>query len=140
MRQNNIRQRYATLALYVTMLAVALGGCAPLPGESQMTKAQRDAPYPKLVPLAEIEAKAAALRGESPASGASTLSPGAQGSVAAAPIGPDTAKGLDSRGATLRARAARLRGNVIDQNTQKRMDQGVTPIPDSEPDGSSASQ
>ena len=33
--------------------------------------------------------------------------------------------GLDSRANALRNRARRLRGDVIDQNTRKRLDQGV---------------
>lgn len=135
MRQHNIRPRSATLAITVVMLSAALVGCAPLPGDTEMTKAQRDAPYPKLVPLAGIEAQAAALRGDGPGAGATALSPGMQGTGATGPIGPDTARGLDSRGAALRARAARLRGNVIDQNAQQRMDQGIPPIPDGAADG-----
>ena len=113
MRQHNICPRSAFLAVAVVALSTVLGGCGPLPGETAMTKAQREAPYPRLVPLAGIEAQAAALRGEGPGAGGpgaggTTLSAGMQGTGATGPVGPETARALDARGAALRARAARL--------------------------------
>ena len=85
------------------MLIAALAGCAQFPELDAATSATaRDAPYPDLIPVEDIMAQVPQDR-----------------------ITPDTASGLSARVAALRARAARLRGSVIDSPTRARMRAGV---------------
>lgn len=90
-------------------LSVALGAGAVLPGCTQfpqldatISDTTRRAPYPDLVPLEGLRARIDGTR-----------------------IAPDTAESVTTRADRLRARAARLRGPVIDAPTRVRMRKGV---------------
>lgn len=90
----------------MTCLVLALPGCTRFPElDSAITAEARDAGYPELLPTATLAAMAAEPARE-----------------------PDDQVARDpdeARAARLRARAARLRGAVIDADTQSRMKEGV---------------
>lgn len=91
--------RCAVIA-FMTCVA-ALGGCAEFPQlDGTISAAQSDAPFPDLIPLAPIIARATAPS-------------------RAAPEGVEAA--LGARLANLRARAAGLRGPVISPADRTRM-------------------
>ncbi|WP_297769698.1 hypothetical protein [uncultured Roseovarius sp.] len=80
-------------------------GCSELPPlEPGLDKAARNASYPDLVPAEQITERVPNDR-----------------------INPDDQANLEKRGADLRARAARLKGGVIDTDTKSRMRAGVNP-------------
>lgn len=79
-------------------------GCTEFPDlDGAVSEAARDAPYPDLLPVEELNARISDPR-----------------------ITPETVSGLAARVAALKARAARLRGSVIDSPTRERMSIGVT--------------
>lgn len=81
-----------------------LAGCADIPDlDDRLTPAAKAAPYPALVPVEPLLAETEQAR----------------------QIDEDTAPDLQSRVASLRARAARLRRGVVDRGTRQRMDSGV---------------
>jgi len=90
----------------MTCLVLALTGCTRFPElDSAITAEARGADYPELLPTATLAAMAAEPAPE-----------------------PDDQAARDPdevRAARLRARAARLRGAVIDADTQTRMGEGV---------------
>ncbi|WP_246035996.1 hypothetical protein [Aliishimia ponticola] len=92
----------------VFALLILVSGCAQFPELDSAIPAEAEAAaYPDLVPL--------------------------NGSFdPAAPIAAQeqTEAGLSARLARLQARAARLRGRVIDSGTRARMAKGVAPIPE----------
>ncbi len=96
-----------SLALVLTAALAAgvmPGACAPFPDlDETITAEARRAPYPDLVPLEGLQARAEATR-----------------------IDPGTAQTIEARAARLRDRAARLRGSVIDSRTRARMEAGVS--------------
>ncbi len=84
----------------IIALALALSGCATFPDlDSTIDEAARNAPFPTLINIDQ-------LRGTVPSSQPEPLS-------------------LDARLANLEARADRLRGPVVDAQTQARMEDGV---------------
>lgn len=87
------------------LLICALAACAPFPQIGTVTNP--DAPYPDLVPLGPLLAQADA--------------PGQ--------ITPASVADLSARVAGLQARAARLRGPVIDPGTRARMRAGIAQPP-----------
>lgn len=95
------------MALRLPLLILITGlvaGCSDiLPLDRSVDKRTRDASYPDLIPVEEIRAQATTPQ-----------------------ITPDTADTLDRRSAGLRARAARLKGGVVDPGTQERMQSGVS--------------
>jgi hypothetical protein len=95
------------MALRLPLLILITGlvaGCSDiLPLDRSVDKRNRDASYPDLIPVEEIRAQATTPQ-----------------------ITPDTADTLDQRSAGLRARAARLKGGVVDPGTQERMQTGVS--------------
>ncbi len=99
------------LCLTCTLLCAGpllLAGCADIPDlDDNLTPAARSAPYPALVPIAPLLA----------------------GTEQAQQIKEGTAPALQGRVAALRARAARLRGGVVDGGTRRRMDSGVNTAP-----------
>lgn len=93
----------ARFALLISLLAWA-SACAQIPDlDGALSDAARDAPYPDLLPVEELNARVSAPR-----------------------ITPETASGIEARVASLKARAAQLRGSVIDSPTRERMSIGVT--------------
>lgn len=89
-------------ALFLAALAASLlTGCDPFP-TFEVSESARAAAYPDLVPVEEIT-----------------------GQVPAQAIAPETSSDLTKRAARLKARAARLRGSVVDAETQRRMQTGV---------------
>lgn len=114
-------RRALMLALCMMPLTAALAGCERFPSlDAQLTEADRAAPYPPLVPLDGINARAAALAGTDNA-----------GAASGAPrTGPQATANLAQRAAALRARAARLRGDLIEPETRRRMERGVATIPE----------
>lgn len=83
---------------------ILLAACAHAPSlDGRISPAAAAAAYPVLQPLAPLLALAA--------------QPGQ--------ITPDTQAGIDRGAAALRARAARLRGPVIDAATRTRMQRGI---------------
>lgn len=84
------------------ILTALLAGCTAFP-VLDLPVADRDAPFPALIPLGPVLAQAAALD-----DGAG-----------------DPASGLDARVDDLNARAAALRGGGIDPATRARMQAGV---------------
>ncbi|SLN27939.1 hypothetical protein [Roseisalinus antarcticus] len=86
------------------LLCCALqAGCARFPAlDSRLTEADRNAPYPALVPIGPILEQAAEASGEA-----------------------DPAAGLDARAAALRNRAAGLRSPVVPDETRRRMGRGI---------------
>jgi len=93
-----------TLALIAALgLAAGAPGCTQFPDlDASVTDAARAGPYPDLVPLDGLQARLATSR-----------------------IAPDTLPAIEARIARLRARAARLRGSVVDGATRARMQAGV---------------
>lgn len=88
------------LALF---LIAALTACSQFPQlDETVGDAARKAPYPDLIPIEKFHAQIP-----------DTL------------IEPTTAPQVEARVAQLKARAARLRGSVIDNATRTRMQQGV---------------
>jgi hypothetical protein len=84
---------------------IALAACAePYPVAPDLVASGADAPWPALVPVEQIAAQ--------------VPPPGAAAD-------PAPAQAIDSRAARLRARAERLRGPVIDPETESRMRRGV---------------
>jgi hypothetical protein len=80
---------------------LALAGCSdPYPLAADLAASGAAAPYPELIPAERIAARVP-------------------------PRGADPAPAIDARAAGLRARAARLRGPVIDAETDDRMRRGV---------------
>ena len=96
----------ALMALRLPLLILITGlvtGCSDiLPLDRSVDKRTQDAAYPDLIPAENIRAKATTPQ-----------------------ITPDTADNLDQRSAGLRARAARLKGDVVDPGTQERLQTGV---------------
>lgn len=90
--------------LILSVLALLTAGCAPLPDlDRTITPAMEAAPYPALVPLAPVLARANA--------------PG---------VDPERGNGvLDARVAALKARAARLRGSVLTGRESQRLAHGL---------------
>ncbi len=89
-------------ALVLAMTA-ALAGCARFPAlEATVSDEARAAPYPDLVPVEQISAQVSAPRVQEPGN-----------------------RALAVRAARLRARAAQLRGSVIDPAEQDRLRRGV---------------
>ncbi|MFD0858729.1 hypothetical protein [Roseovarius aquimarinus] len=84
--------------------ALLMAGCTPFP---DLRDAASDAalaqPYPDLVPLSGLDTQ----RGQSR-------------------ITPDTVGTIEARIAALEARADRLRGDIVDPGTRRRMARGVT--------------
>ena len=88
----------------VLILCLLLGGCADAPSlDGRISAAAAAAPYPTLQPLVPLLARAAA--------------PGR--------ITPQTTSAAQGEAAGLRARAAALRGPVIDAATRARMQRGI---------------
>lgn len=85
---------------------LALGGLAgcddPYPLSADLTEADRRAPYPVLLPVEQVRAQVPPPR-----------------------TTERTQPELEARAARLRARAAGLRGPVIDAETQSRLDRGT---------------
>ena len=99
-----IRPFARPLALCLCLgLPALVAGCAEFPQlDGRVAPEDRDAAYPRLVPLGPIVARAGEVT-----------------------ISETTEQGIAARVAALRARAARLRGTVIDGGTRARMRQGV---------------
>ena len=92
----------SSLTLVVTLTAL-LTGCNDFPQLNDgVDDATRDAKYPKLVPVETIQA-----RFNNPL------------------IDEDISPELEARVARLKARANRLRGGVVDQDTRERFKAGV---------------
>lgn len=90
-------------AILIAILSLG-AGCTQFPDlDSAVTDTARDAPYPDLLPVEELNAR-----------------------IAEPKITPDTVSGLAGRVAALKARAAWLRGSVIDSPTRARMSIGVS--------------
>jgi hypothetical protein len=93
--------------LIACTMALVLSGCADVPDLDGRISAQAAAaPYPTLQPLAPLLAQAAAP----------------------ARVTPATTAAVDGDAAALRARAAALRGPVVDADTRARMTGGVAPV------------
>lgn len=91
--------RYAAL-----LLTLALSACTQFPELKDTTSPEiRRAAYPDLVPAEQLTAQ-----------------------VQSARITDQTTAGLSARVAALRARAARLRGTVIDRTSRNRLAQKIT--------------
>ncbi|MEO1139976.1 MAG: hypothetical protein AAFW87_11020 [Pseudomonadota bacterium] len=91
----------------VLVLLVTLAGCSQFPElDDNLSSEARAARYPDLVPVEDLRAGLTAPR-----------------------ITDETTTTLEGRVAALRARAARLRGTVIDRNSRNRLEQKVT-LPD----------
>lgn len=92
------------LRVTAVMLTLALSACTQFPDLDRTTSAQtRRAPYPDLLPVEDLRAQVASPRATD-----------------------RTTKSLEARIAALRARAARLRGTVIDGASRARLDQKIT--------------
>ncbi len=90
--------------LISVLFALALSACATFPElDATLSAEAKDAEYPQLMPVSEMTAQAPDAR-----------------------ITEQTASSLNGRIAALRARAARLRGSVVDSATKRRMQAGVT--------------
>ncbi len=97
-------QMRPSLIICTVLASSLLAGCTDMPDlDDRLTPAARSAPYPALVPVEPLLAQASADQ----------------------QITDDTAPALQSRVAGLRARAARLRGSVVDGSTRSRMGNGV---------------
>ncbi|EDM71652.1 hypothetical protein RAZWK3B_19906 [Roseobacter sp. AzwK-3b] len=89
--------------VFLAFAALLSAGCTQLPAlDDAIDPALRDAPYPQLVPIETLRA-----------------------SAPAPDLGDEDRSEIDARTATLRARAATLRGAVIDPDTRDRMARGV---------------
>ena len=90
----------------VSALALAVAGCAEFPDlNSTVSPELETAAFPKLVPVEPLLARADEVQ-----------------------ITDETSAGIAARVARLRARAARLKGSVVDRGTRARMRDGVAPI------------
>ena len=96
--------RLAPVALSLALILVAaLPACSQFPAlDAAVSDDVRDAPYPDLVPLDTLDIRTGPGR-----------------------ITPGTAQTMEARIARLKARAARLRGTVIDRDTRTRMKGGI---------------
>ncbi|WP_306152807.1 hypothetical protein [Roseovarius sp. MMSF_3281] len=93
--------RFSAFACLIA--AVFLAACSQFPElADDAALGSREAPYPDLVPVETL-----------------------RGQVPDAAISPDSQPALDARITRLRARAARLKGTVVDRGTRARMSQGV---------------
>ncbi|MFX0543184.1 hypothetical protein ACEWPM_015840 [Roseovarius sp. S4756] len=93
----------STLALMAALGPATLPSCTPFPDVgTDASSAALAQPYPKLVPLDGLDTRLASSR-----------------------IAPDTAPTIEARVAGLKARAGRLRGDVVDPATRSRMRAGV---------------
>lgn len=93
-------------SLAALALGLALVACTEFPElDAALSVEARAAPYPMLLPVEELKARVDAPR-----------------------IAPKTASGIEARVAALRARAARLRGTVLDSPTRARMQAGINQI------------
>ncbi len=87
----------------IPALCAMLGACSEFPELDQVIdNTSRDAPFPKLVPIHTITS-----------------------SVPDSQIRPDATLDIEMRVSRLRARAARLKGTVVDGATRERMVAGV---------------
>ncbi len=94
--------RPCPLALAVLTLGL-MAGCTDFPElDAQIGIDSRATTYPDLVPVEDITS-----------------------AVPPAAITPQTGEELDARTKTLRARADRLRGEIIDEDTRRRMQSGI---------------
>ncbi|MGK7752022.1 MULTISPECIES: hypothetical protein [unclassified Roseovarius] len=85
-------------------LAFALSACTQFPElDGATSRETRNAPYPALLPVEDLRARVAEPR-----------------------VTDRTAPSLEARVAALRARAARLRGSVIDGASRARLDRKIT--------------
>lgn len=83
-----------------------VAACTQFPDlDGALSDTARDAPYPDLLPVEELNARITSPR-----------------------ITPETTAGITARVAALKARAANLRGSVIDSPTRERMSIGVADI------------
>ncbi len=99
---HNVPMKRALFSL--TVAALALTGCAQFPAlERTITTELVNAPYPDLVPLAPILARA--------------QEPGVD------PARANT--GLDARVSALKGRAARLRGSIFEGPARQRLGEGL---------------
>ncbi len=88
------------------VMVSALAGCAEFPDlNSTVSPELETAAFPKLVPVEPLLARADEVQ-----------------------ITDETSAGIAARVARLRARAARLKGSVVDRGTRARMRDGVAPI------------
>jgi hypothetical protein len=86
------------------LIGLALAGCTQFPElDRTITPEVEAADYPALIPLEPVLA----------------------GTTIAPDRGADTEEAVQARAAALRARADRLRGGVVDGETQARMKRGV---------------
>ena len=93
-------------ALVPLLPVIALSACASFPElDGTVPAHMEDAAYPRLVPVEPLLAAAEEVQ-----------------------ITPETESRLMARAAALRARAARLRGSVVDRGTRARMRAGVSGI------------
>lgn len=99
-----MRHRPARLPVLAAALLVgAVAGCSRFPAlDDTVSDSARTAPYPDLVPVGMLLAQVPPDR-----------------------IAPDTDDASKARAARLRARAAALRGTVIDTHTSARMGRGI---------------
>ncbi|QFT92164.1 hypothetical protein FIU86_04880 [Roseovarius sp. THAF9] len=92
------------IGLTALTLTLALSGCTQFPELDNGTSLEtRRAPYPDLLPVEDLRARVAAPRASE-----------------------QTTRMLEARVAALRARAARLRGSVIDGTSRARLDRKIT--------------
>lgn len=100
--------------LLAVAAAAALAGCDAYPQlDATVSGEARRSPYPALMPVEDLRAAAAARPSSERIAAAG---PGAAASPAAE---------IDARAARLRARAAGLRGEVIDAESKERLNQPV---------------
>ncbi|WP_322866557.1 hypothetical protein U5922_010385 [Aquicoccus sp. G2-2] len=89
--------------LYLSLALVTLAGCTTFPELDGTVPAHLEqAGYPQLVPVEPLLARAETIQ-----------------------ITDQTEAGISARVAALRARAARLRGTIVDQPTRARLKGGV---------------
>lgn len=102
---------------FVALTAVILiAGCSSAPNlADEISPAAFDAPFPTLLPAETLQQQAAAT---TPRDGAIR--------VAANASEPDPIARQDARAASLKARAARLRGEVIDAAARERLNEKPT--------------
>ncbi|MDR9395368.1 MAG: hypothetical protein RI571_13805 [Roseovarius sp.] len=94
---------HRTAVLLAAAVLALAASCARFPElDETVDEDARRAPYPALIPLEGLAAPGAAPRATAPATEA-----------------------LEARAARLRARAGRIRGDVIDTETRRRMEAGV---------------
>lgn len=87
------------------IIAACLAGCAQFPElDAAISPGAKNADYPDLVPIEQLKAQVPEVKTDS-----------------------DTLDEIDARVESLRTRAQRLRGTVIDSPTRARMQTGVNP-------------